>query len=286
MSNSEDVETKCIFLWVGEGVCFHQNYRRGLQARDTRSVTHGTGHCHWGHITVELVQSKLVCITRIDWKWEALVHDENSFLVAFPSDESLSMVDIGFQLKNHGVTLTVSVWQNDQDIAPTYELEEVWVHITGAPHAYRHYLVFWAVGTVIGATLEVDMLTYRMKGVIKVKSGMLDKRQFPHTTDLVFGTQGYHVTFTQEDELFLPATLPPEDDDPMDFDNFGDGNGSTEDKDRDASAKKLKSANQPASSLPQTNNAGSGPTPMQCMIAVTPMGNHRTCLSVFYHRPT
>jgi len=38
------------------------------------------------------------------------VHDENSFLVAFPSDESLSMVDIGFQLKNHGVTLTVSVW--------------------------------------------------------------------------------------------------------------------------------------------------------------------------------
>jgi len=214
------------------------------------------------------------------------VHDENSFLVAFPSDESLSMVDIGFQLKNHGVTLTVSVWQNDQDIAPTYELEEVWVHITWAPHAYRHYLVFWAVGTVIGATLEVDMLTYRMKGVIKVKSGMLDKCQFPHTTDLVFGTQGYHVTFTQEDELFLPATLPPEDDDPMDFDNFGDGNGSTEDKDRDASAKKLKSANQPASSLPQTNNAGSGPTPMQCMIAVTPMGNHRMCLSVFYHRPT
>ena len=32
----------------------------------------------------------------------------------------------------------MSVWQNDQDIAPTYELEEVWVHITGVPHAYRH----------------------------------------------------------------------------------------------------------------------------------------------------
>lgn len=105
------------------------------------------------------------------------------------------MVDIGFQLKNHGVTLTVSVWQNDQDIAPTYELEEVWVHVTGVPHAYRHYLVFWAVGTVIGATLEVDMLTYRMKGVIRIKVGMMDKRQLPHTTDLVFGTQGYHVTF-------------------------------------------------------------------------------------------
>ncbi|KAG2560821.1 hypothetical protein PVAP13_8KG348415 [Panicum virgatum] len=121
------------------------------------------------------------------------------------------------------------------------------------------------------------MLTYRKKGVIRVKVGMLDKRQLPHTTDLVFGTQGYHVTFTQEDELFLPATLPPENDDPMDFDNFGDGNGSAEDKDRDASAKKLKSASQPASSLHQTNIVGSGPAPMQCMIAVTPMGNHRMC---------
>ena len=97
MSNFEDVETKCIFLWVGEGVCFHQNYRRGLQARDTISVTHGTGPCHWGHITTEVVQSELVRITRTDWKWEALVHDENSFLVAFPSDKPLqSMVDIGF----------------------------------------------------------------------------------------------------------------------------------------------------------------------------------------------
>jgi len=193
-----------------------------------------------GRITAEVVQSELARIIRTDRKWEALVHDENSFLVAFPSDDSLQrMVDIGFQLKNHGVTLTVSVWQNDQDIAPTYELEEVWVHVTGVPHAYRHYLVFWAVGTVIGATLEVDMLTYRMKGVIRIKVGMMDKRQLPHTTDLVFGTQGYHVTFAQEDELFLPATLPPEDDDPMDFDNFGDGNGSAEDKDRDDSSKKI-----------------------------------------------
>ena len=231
-----------------------------------------------GRITAEVVQSELARIIRTDWKWEALVHDENSFLVAFPSDDSLQrMVDIGFQLKNHGVTLTVSVWQNDQDIAPTYELEEVWVHVTGVPHAYRHYLVFWAVGTVIGATLEVDMLTYRMKGVIRIKVGMMDKRQLPHTTDLVFGTQGYHVTFAQEDELFLPATLPPEDDDPMDFDNFRDGNGSAEDKDRDDSSKKLKRMSQPESSLPQTKNVGSGPAPMQCWIAVTPMGNRRSC---------
>ena len=94
----------------------------------------------------------------------ALPHGADSFLVAFPSDEALqSMVDIGYHLKNHGVTLTVFVWQHNQDIIPTYELEEVWVHITRVPHAYRNYLVFWALGTVIGTTREVDMYTYRKK---------------------------------------------------------------------------------------------------------------------------
>ena len=94
----------------------------------------------------------------------ALPHGADSFLVAFPSDEALqSMVDIGYHLKNHGVTLTVFVWQHNHDIIPTYEPEEVWVHITRVPHAYRNYLVFWALGTVIGTTREVDMYTYRKK---------------------------------------------------------------------------------------------------------------------------
>jgi len=187
------------------------------------------------------------------------------------------MVDIGYHLKNHGVTLTVSVWQNNHDIIPKYELEDVWVHITGVPHAYRHYLVFWAVGTVIGATLEVDMLTYRKKGVIRVKVGMLDKSQLPHTTDLVFGTEGYLVTFTREDELFLPATVPPEDNDPMDQDDLGDGDGNTEDIEREALSKKLKSSSQAESTFPMSGNVGSGPAPMQRRIAVTPLGKFRPC---------
>jgi len=77
-------------------------------------------------VTVEVVQTELARISRIDWQWEAFPQGQDSFLVAFPSEEALnSMVDIGYQLKNHGVTLTISVWQQDQDIIPAYELDEV-----------------------------------------------------------------------------------------------------------------------------------------------------------------
>ena len=82
-------------------------------------------------LTAEVVQSKLARTARMEWNWEALPHGEDSFLVAFPSDEALqSMVDIGFHLKNHGATITVSAWEQDQEIVPSYELEEVWVHVS------------------------------------------------------------------------------------------------------------------------------------------------------------
>jgi hypothetical protein len=104
-------------------------------------------------ITADDVQSDLARITRTYWQWEALPQGADSFLVAFPSEEALqSMVDIGYHLKNHGVTLTVSVWHHNLDISPTYELEEAWLHITRVPHAYRNYLVFGALDTVIGNT--------------------------------------------------------------------------------------------------------------------------------------
>ena len=225
-------------------------------------------------ITADIVQSELARITRSDWRWEALPHGADSFLVAFPSDEALqSMVDIGYHLKNHGVTLTVFVWQHNHDIIPTYEPEEVWVHITRVPHVYRNYLVFWALGTVIGTTREVDMYTYRKMGIIRVKVGILDKSQLPLTTDLVFGTEGYHITYTLEDDSFEPVVAPAEDVDHMDQDDFGAGNGGSEDSDRETAAKKMKSDSKTGTSPPQAGNTG--PTPMQHFIAVTPLGKNR-----------
>jgi hypothetical protein len=44
------------------------------------------------------------------------------------------MADIDYQLQNLGVTLTISSWQHSTDVTPTYQLDEVWVHITGVPH--------------------------------------------------------------------------------------------------------------------------------------------------------
>jgi len=84
-----------------------------------------------------------------------------------------------------------------------------------------------------------DLNTYRKMGIIRVKVGLLDKSQLPLTTDLVFGTEGYLITYTLEDELFVPAAVTVEDVDPMDQDDFGAGNGGTENPESEMAAKKL-----------------------------------------------
>lgn len=63
--------------------------------------------------------------------------------------------------------MTISNWPDAKDITPSYHLDEVWVHVSKVPHAWRHYLGFWALGSVIGTTLEVDMWTYRKMGCHK-----------------------------------------------------------------------------------------------------------------------
>jgi len=98
----------------------------GLQAGCPDPVPTGLVTVTGAPVTVEVVQTELARISRIDCQWEAFPQGQDSFLVAFPSEEALnSMVDIGYQLKNHGVTLTISVWQQDQDTIPAYELDEV-----------------------------------------------------------------------------------------------------------------------------------------------------------------
>jgi hypothetical protein len=95
--------------------------------------------------------------------------------------------------------------------------------VTGVPHTWRHYLGFWALGSLIGATLDVDMLTYRKKGVIRILVGMLDKDHLPLTTNVVFNKVGYDLTFVVEKESFEPAIPMPSN--PTPNENEDDGAG-------------------------------------------------------------
>jgi hypothetical protein len=216
-----------------------------------------------GQLTAKVLESELAKLLRLDWQWEALAHGENSFLVPFPWEEEMKrMNDVEFRLKHLGVIVTFSEWKDGQEEVPSYELETLWLHITGIPHSWRHFLSFWAVGTVVGSTQQVGMHTFQRKGVVHVQVGVLNKDKFPYTTDLVFGKLVYDITFTVEPNDFVPSDVPLEDH------TSGSGNGPGEKDKTNDENDQSKMKKQKMVERSQEEHNADGPIPLQ--LALTP----------------
>ena len=129
-------------------------------------------------VPAEAVQNLLarMCPSSPLWTWEAIPQGSDAFLIGLPSLEDLARVD-GLQLgiPAHNAQATISVWKSE-DIAPTRVLEQVWVHVQGVPFTVRHFLGIWAVGSLIGTTLDVDLVTLKSRGIVRILVGMLDSK--------------------------------------------------------------------------------------------------------------
>jgi hypothetical protein len=68
---------------------------------------------------------------------------------------------------------TFSSWRR-QDIAPEFVMEPVWVQVDGVPYTVRHFHGLWVVGSLIGTTQDVDLVTLRSKGIVRILIAMRD----------------------------------------------------------------------------------------------------------------
>lgn len=154
-----------------------------------------------------------MCPSSSLWNWEALPHGNDAFLIGFPSFEDLRRVD-GFQMgvPSFKDQATVSIWQA-QDIPHKAELEQVWVHVQGVPYTVRHFLGLWALGSLIGTTLNVDLLTLRSRGIVRIKIGMLNSKSLDKFVDnagscigatCVIKLKSYDFFFRREPADFVP----------------------------------------------------------------------------------
>ena len=93
------------------------------------------------------------------------------------------------------------------------ELYQVWVHVSRVPRPLHHFLGLWAVGSLIGTTLDVDLLALRRRGIIRILVGMADVECFHKCADEVgpclksdgvLRMKGYEFTFKPEPASFVP----------------------------------------------------------------------------------
>ena len=95
-------------------------------------------------------------------------------MVALPLLDDLLRVDgLVLGVPGKASRLGFSQWR-EEDVLHMLELKQTWVHVSGVPRALRHFLGLWAVGSLIGTTIDVDLLALRRRGIIRLLVGMAD----------------------------------------------------------------------------------------------------------------
>ena len=110
-------------------------------------------------------------------------------------------------IKSHNVTIEFKPW-NTEKIPHCFKLIPIWVHVHGVPHALRHFLGLWAVGPVIHATLDVDLLCLRQRGIVRIQVAVLNLDAFKRSTIdslssyVVVQRKGYEFRYSLEESDF------------------------------------------------------------------------------------
>lgn len=100
-----------------------------------------------GMVPANVIESQIArrCPVQTQWRWEAIQHEEDAYLVSFPSFEDLDRVDgIQANVPSVNAQTTISAWKS-QDIPHKLELQQGWLHVEGVPHTVRHFWALWAV---------------------------------------------------------------------------------------------------------------------------------------------
>ena len=166
-------------------------------------------------VSAEAIQTLLArfCPLRSMWCWEAIPHKEDSFLVNFPSRADLDRMN-GFELgvPKQQSWISLDIWK-PEEILPAAELTPIWVHVAGVPNSVRHFLGLWAVGTLIGKTMDIDLLALRRHNVVRILVAIRNPSLFETRivkADAFVMLKGYSFLFSKEatDYVAEPDFVP------------------------------------------------------------------------------
>jgi hypothetical protein len=134
-------------------------------------------------------------------------------LVNFPSVQDLERVNgIQMGVPDFDAQFKISKWVI-QDIQPKFNLPQLWVHVEGVPHTVRHFHGLWAIGSLLGTTVDVDLSTLYSQNVVRILVAMMnpdilnkhqdDKGAYVDVT-VTLKLQGYDLRCRKQKAGFQP----------------------------------------------------------------------------------
>jgi hypothetical protein len=154
-----------------------------------------------GVLTAQQIVSQLQCLVPVgEYHWDVQPTEDNLFRVLFPSKEELERLKVfgDFRVLNTACTMTVQSW--GARLQPLNMLQEAWIRVFDVPSRHRgDYLAMWALGTLFGKTLQVDMPFTRQHGVVRIRIGCMDISRIPDSKHVYIKDGIYHLASDVED---------------------------------------------------------------------------------------
>jgi hypothetical protein len=109
----------------------------------------------------------------------------------------------------------ISKWET-QDIQPKFDLPQLWVHVEGVPHTVRHFHGLWAMGSLLGTAVDVDLPTLYNQNGVRVLVAMMNpdnlnkhKHEKGYYVDatVILKLKGYDFRFRKQAAGFQPDTM-------------------------------------------------------------------------------
>jgi hypothetical protein len=151
-----------------------------------------------GELSIPQLVAELGRLIPERWLWNVTQQDKNSFVVPFPSRGDLQR-SVAFgkaEIKEHGVSLLFEEWKQEEEGHP---LQHVWIRIFSLLHKLWEFSVLWALGSMLGATQAVDMISSLKKDYARVEVAVLSVDLLPNLIDtMVIGDRMFSLPIQVE----------------------------------------------------------------------------------------
>jgi hypothetical protein len=149
-----------------------------------------------GTMTVPEVISQLLWVVPDDhYQWEVRQIEDYVFQTTFPSKMDLVRAQHfgAYKVPNSPCSMSFDFLRSS--VQPAWMDDTIWVRIHGLlSSALDDYLSLWALGTLFGKTLDVDMAFTRKREVLRIQILCLDQRLIQDRMDIFIKDGFYKLT--------------------------------------------------------------------------------------------
>jgi hypothetical protein len=167
-----------------------------------------------GELSSIHVQPEMQCLVPTQHVWKIEELGKNRFKTIFPSNGEMNrMIEWGIvQNKDRKAKLLIAEASGCN--ISKQSMRKVWVQVTKLLGELRDFLTFWAIGSILGVSKDMDMVFTRSFNRARLQVLLLDPALILISCDVVIGEDIYELQFKVEPEEMIdsPSLLDMDDD--------------------------------------------------------------------------